>query len=386
MPTFVNLTPHPINLHTPSGDVQTFAPSGAIARAAEDRTAVGTIDGVAVELVSFGAVDGLPQPAADTFLIVSGLVLSAVPTRADVLAPGQPVRDDQGRVIGCKGWTCTPAFAQPQPPPPAMPPTYWAWQAAPQIPYTPAAPAPAAGVGAIPFPQQPEEIEAYLLACRGCGLIPKYRPTEAEYKRLDEMAQGLTAPRWNHMKAQISYALKNIKKAERLAARPPFAERLAADNRTRFAAPASERMAIREWSSTNGRWGLILTAHPRYAGELKHAGGRNIPETVCIPGHATPRPNKVQGMDVIRVDESETTWVYANEVRASNPMRGARIVYMVGLQSDRYVSVIEAPEGGCWQEFGYKGRSSWWTIMRGGEAVGMDSDEIMALTGENHAR
>lgn len=134
MPTYINLTPHAINLHTADGSVQTFAPSGAIARAAETRASVGTLDGVAVELVSFGAVENLPAPQAGTFYIVSGLVLAAAQDRPDLLAPGQPVRDDAGRVIGCKGWTCTPAFAQPQPPPPApkgesrpspaMPPSY----------------------------------------------------------------------------------------------------------------------------------------------------------------------------------------------------------------------------------------------------------------------
>jgi hypothetical protein len=145
---FVNLTPHPINLHLPDGSVQTFAPSGAVARAAETRTQRGTLDGVAVELVAFGAVDGLPAQAADTLLIVSGLVLAACADRPDVLAPGQPVRDDAGRVVGCKGWTCTPAFAQDATPPttpthpspamsPAMSPSYRAWGAATHVPYTP---------------------------------------------------------------------------------------------------------------------------------------------------------------------------------------------------------------------------------------------------------
>ena len=83
---------------------------------------MGDLDGVSVEVVVFGQVEGLPAPQPGVYYIVSGLVLSAASDRPDLLAPGQPVRDEAGRVIGCKAWTTTPAF-QPPPAPPAPEPT-----------------------------------------------------------------------------------------------------------------------------------------------------------------------------------------------------------------------------------------------------------------------
>jgi len=118
---YVNLTPHDINLYTGmAGDyIITFPATGEVARASERRVVVGTLDGatvgsVKVEVVEYGAVDGLPAPQPGVYYIVSGLVLAAAPDRPDLLAPGQPVRDAGGRIVGCKGWTSTPAFQPPE--------------------------------------------------------------------------------------------------------------------------------------------------------------------------------------------------------------------------------------------------------------------------------
>ena len=51
---------------------------------------------------SFTEVEGLPEPKKDTYYVVSALVASAAKDRKDLLIPNELVRDEKGRVIGCK--------------------------------------------------------------------------------------------------------------------------------------------------------------------------------------------------------------------------------------------------------------------------------------------
>jgi hypothetical protein len=96
----INLTPHTINL---VGDnPQNFPPSGTVARCAVTRQQVGTVDGVPVNRTVYGDVTGLPAPQPDTYYIVSALVAQACPDRADLLITDDAVRDDQGRIVGCR--------------------------------------------------------------------------------------------------------------------------------------------------------------------------------------------------------------------------------------------------------------------------------------------
>ena len=51
---------------------------------------------------SFMEVEGLPEPKENTYYIVSALVAGAAKNRNDLLIPNDIVRDDQGRIIGCR--------------------------------------------------------------------------------------------------------------------------------------------------------------------------------------------------------------------------------------------------------------------------------------------
>ena len=51
---------------------------------------------------SFLEVEGLPEPKKDTYYVVSALVAGAAKNRNDLLIPNDIVRDDQGRIIGCR--------------------------------------------------------------------------------------------------------------------------------------------------------------------------------------------------------------------------------------------------------------------------------------------
>ncbi len=50
----------------------------------------------------YGAVEGLPEYVPGVILIVSGLVVAALPERKDLYSPGGLVRDHTGAIIGCR--------------------------------------------------------------------------------------------------------------------------------------------------------------------------------------------------------------------------------------------------------------------------------------------
>ena len=51
---------------------------------------------------SFSEIEGLPEPKENTYYVVSALVAGAAKNRNDLLIPNDTVRDDQGRIIGCR--------------------------------------------------------------------------------------------------------------------------------------------------------------------------------------------------------------------------------------------------------------------------------------------
>lgn len=103
----VNLTPHTLNIHTLSGVIE-LPPSGTVARVAVEykkRAPIPHRDGdIPTFRAEFGPLEGLPGPVQGTVYIVSGMVMQALSgLRHDVFAPGELIRDDQGRPVGCHG-------------------------------------------------------------------------------------------------------------------------------------------------------------------------------------------------------------------------------------------------------------------------------------------
>ena len=105
--TIVNLTPHAVNIINNDNSVAiTIEASGNVARCSQTIDIVGsiTLDSVDIPISSssYGEVVDLPDPQAGVYYIVSRLVMSACPARQDLLVPNDLVRDDAGRVIGCR--------------------------------------------------------------------------------------------------------------------------------------------------------------------------------------------------------------------------------------------------------------------------------------------
>lgn len=98
-----NLTPHAVHLETVDGQKITIQPETAPARASELIEELGTFDGVRLVRTVYGEVTGLPAPVEGTLLIVSLLVKSACAgTRTDLVSPADMIRDEAGRVVGCR--------------------------------------------------------------------------------------------------------------------------------------------------------------------------------------------------------------------------------------------------------------------------------------------
>ncbi len=99
----VNLTPHSISILDESGEPRVIPPSGNIARVAMGWREVVRENGIQFFRAVKGEVMGLPAPCFDTVFLVSAMVREAVPSRPDVVSPGDLVRDNKGNPIGCKG-------------------------------------------------------------------------------------------------------------------------------------------------------------------------------------------------------------------------------------------------------------------------------------------
>ena len=93
----LNLTPHEITL------CGQRLPSSGVARVAQTTQQVDQINGIPVNRVSFGEVNGLPEARKDTIYIVSKIVAEAVKgQRNDVFIVDKTVRNEQGQIIGCE--------------------------------------------------------------------------------------------------------------------------------------------------------------------------------------------------------------------------------------------------------------------------------------------
>lgn len=96
-----NLTPHSV---TVAGI--TIEPSGIVARVSAATADAGSVDfnGTTIPLTTtvYGEVQNLPAQRDDTLLIVSSLVAARCKGRTDVFIPNEPIRDAEGRIVGCK--------------------------------------------------------------------------------------------------------------------------------------------------------------------------------------------------------------------------------------------------------------------------------------------
>lgn len=119
MTQIINLTPHQVTLFSDKdcmevtkGNYTTLVlkegakpikvlASEGVARASSSKELLYTIDSIPVFKTVYGEVEGLPEPASNTYYLVSALTAQAVKDRHDILIVDGAVRNNEGRIIGC---------------------------------------------------------------------------------------------------------------------------------------------------------------------------------------------------------------------------------------------------------------------------------------------
>lgn len=110
---FLNLTPHAITIRRTGTlndvllDDIVLPPSGTVARVSTEEREIGRFKGVRFVTRTLGKVTGLPKHAdggddTTVAVIVSSMVLAAVPGRANTYAPDSgpsAIRDEAGNVV-----------------------------------------------------------------------------------------------------------------------------------------------------------------------------------------------------------------------------------------------------------------------------------------------
>lgn len=98
-----NLTPHAITfVGEDNSPIMVIEPSGQLARVSCKTEVTGSIMGIPTTETVYGDVEGLPTPKNGTIYIVSSLVAQRCKDRNDVFIPNESIRDDKGRIIGCR--------------------------------------------------------------------------------------------------------------------------------------------------------------------------------------------------------------------------------------------------------------------------------------------
>ncbi len=106
MATIRNLTPHTVSIIGEDGALKASFPSEGIARASQVAEHAGELNGVELVTMKFGATQDLPDYQEDVYYIVSVITANAAKVEGrradDLIITADPVRDADGRIIGCK--------------------------------------------------------------------------------------------------------------------------------------------------------------------------------------------------------------------------------------------------------------------------------------------
>ena len=104
----INLTPHALNIYDSAKElVETVEPSGMVARAETARHLVEKVGHIELYETVFTGARELGEPEPGSVFVVSSIYLQALRARGlssnGVYVPGEAIRDDAGRVVGCIG-------------------------------------------------------------------------------------------------------------------------------------------------------------------------------------------------------------------------------------------------------------------------------------------
>ncbi len=103
-----NFTPHEVVLMGENGKVLITFPAEGLIRLSEKRERLETLflENVKISVFKkvYGGTEELPPKRKGTYYIVSLPVAQAFPERTDFLIPDELVRDENGKIIGCRSF------------------------------------------------------------------------------------------------------------------------------------------------------------------------------------------------------------------------------------------------------------------------------------------
>lgn len=100
----INLTPHELVIFNSEDKEVMRIPSSGIIRVKEEKIKIGEINSIPIYKINYTESEGLPEPQVNTYYFVSIIVAQANPNRSDLLLSSDLVRDESGRILGCKSF------------------------------------------------------------------------------------------------------------------------------------------------------------------------------------------------------------------------------------------------------------------------------------------
>ncbi len=97
-----NKTPHDVVIMQDGKEIKRLRKQINAVRLRADTVQVGIVDDVPLTKTTFKEAQGLPPYKEGVYYIVSNLVKTGLPYRKDLLVPAEVVRDEKGRILGCK--------------------------------------------------------------------------------------------------------------------------------------------------------------------------------------------------------------------------------------------------------------------------------------------
>lgn len=105
----VNCTPHPVTIIKENGSIEIFAPLGFAPRIKYNEKIVSYIGDVPIFKIEFDSIDwdGLMVLEGETYIVSSLLKEEAnkIYGEGKFVSPYNPVRNDEGQIIGCRGFS-----------------------------------------------------------------------------------------------------------------------------------------------------------------------------------------------------------------------------------------------------------------------------------------
>jgi len=95
-----------VNIIAEDGSTTASFPSEGVARASQHAEPIGLLNGIELVSMKFGETVDLPDPVKDTYYVVSIITANAARANGrstdDLIITADPVRNDEGQIIGCR--------------------------------------------------------------------------------------------------------------------------------------------------------------------------------------------------------------------------------------------------------------------------------------------